>query len=489
MKNVASIILNPNVYRNAASNNILRTVDLNNTPWNSGNMERSFRYCQSLEAISNINNNVTNMQYSFEVCSNLSSIDRLPSSALNLDGTFEACSNMVDMPIIPNSVVDMSWTFADCYKMNSFTSIPDSVTRMSETFRNCSNLEEPMKISNSVTGMYGTFKDCINLKNAPNLANCTNLTAMTQTFDNCQSLLTAPTIPNSVIGMYATFFNCFSLSETPNIPQNVNNIEQCFQDCHSLVNCPDLSNCNKTSLMQTFSDCYSMTTITNIPTNVVNMYGTFYNCQLITNAPEIPELVKDMTQTFYGCTSLFGNVNIHSKIIQDANYCFSQTSLNKNVFIPFYYKEPIDYTQKYAWKDSSDVVYYTKNDVYNITNGTSEWYSFDIFDSSGSYICSGHYAPWEIYDYSLDNGTGITYDSANNVIIHKNAGDSTFTYDAFINAGYGTDENNRVNGVVLKDIDYEVNLADWEYTKDRYNNVVLTKYIGSNSVINVPHLI
>ena len=212
----------------------------------------------------------------------------------------------------------------------------------------------------------------------------------------------------------------------------------------------------------TFYGCSSLVDAPNIPNSIKYMGGTFQNCSSLVNAPEIPSNVIDMKMTFQECTNLTGDILIHSEYIQDASYCFDYTSLDKNVYIPFNFANNVDYTSWYAWEGDDGNKYYTKEDFYNTTNETGSWASIDLyndsFDGTGQQMI---FAPWETYPYyaSLYNisssewvRVNFTYNSANNVIIHKDAGDSTFTYDAFINAGYGTDPDNRVNGVCLFDI-------------------------------------
>ena len=63
----------------------------------------------------------------------------------------------------------------------------------------------------------------------------------------------------------------------------------------------------------------------------------------------------------------------------------------------------------------------------------------------------------------------------------------TTTYNSFITAGYSADPSNRVNGVLLHDIN-AFNFSDWETTRDEDNNVRLTKYIGDRVNIIVPYL-
>ena len=72
-----------------------------------------------------------------------------------------------------------------------------------------------------------------------------------------------------------------------------------------------------------------------IPNTVVNMSGTFSRCYNLVNAPTIPNSVIDMRMTFRVCNSLIGDINILSNQVTNAVNCFIDTSLIKNVYIPY----------------------------------------------------------------------------------------------------------------------------------------------------------
>jgi hypothetical protein len=74
-----------------------------------------------------------------------------------------------------------------------------------------------------------------------------------------------------------------------------------------------------------------------------------------------------------------------------------------------------------------------------------------------------------------------------NYIINYNRNDYTSTYNAFIAAGYS--DVTRKDGALLMDINSEdIDLSDYEYNVSENNDVTLTKYIGTNSVVITPHL-
>jgi hypothetical protein len=122
-------------------------------------------------------------------------------------------------------------------------------------------------------------------------------------------------------------------------------------------------------------------------------------------APEIPINVSNVNYCFDNCINLTGDIIIGSVQITDATDCFNNTSLPKNVYIPFTYQN----------------------------------------------------------------------------------GDNTLTYNSFINAGYGTDPSNRVNGVCLFDVDELYAIDDSKYTFTNNNGTFyLENYIGTETSIKLP---
>lgn len=259
------------------------------------------------------------------------------------------------MPELINSITLLNTTYQNRSDILDVDLVytPWQNNDMSSAFVNCFNLTDVMHINNNITNMFQSFKFCTNLINAPTIPN--SVSDLSWAFSYCNSLVNAPIIPNSVSNMSGAFSFCVNLVNTPVIPENVNNIERIFKGCFSLV-----------------------------------------------NAPTIPNSVTNVDGMFDSCSNLTGEISIESENVTSAIMCFWNTSLDKDVYIPF-----------------------------------------------------------------------------------KNNGEYTQTYNAFINAGYTTDPTNRVNGVLLIDVNYNP-LADYEYTKNESNDVLLTRYIGTELHVVVP---
>ena len=309
-----------------------------------------------------------------------------PVSCLYLTlNTYQNCTNItsVNLHNVPFVNNNMSNAFYDCFNLTSVTGINENVIHMDYTFYNCSNLVNAPVIPNSVTNMVGTFYFCYNLVNAPVIPN--SVTNMAVTFACCSNLVNTPIIPNSVTDMFGTFGECNNLLNPPIIPNSVTNMAVTFYNCSNLVNAPV------------------------IPNSVTDMALSFEECTNLVNAPVIPNSVTNMYRTFNQCSNLTGNMYIQSENITNATNCFNQTSLTKNVYIPFTYENGVNtltynsfinagYTTNgsvngvYLKDINKNTVNITLNLYTNNTNQQSIDLWFELFDGpNGSYINTPYY--------------------------------------------------------------------------------------------------
>ena len=342
----------------------LKTANLRNVPFRDNCAAWCFEGCPNLTSVYNINQNVTNMYGMYQYCTNLADAPEIPNSVTTTGWMFYGCSNLVNAPTIPNSVTNAITMFSHCTNMVDAPVIPNSVTNMAWTFEDCHSLINVPTIPNSVTTMQSTFMNCTSLVDAPEISN--SVTFMPWLFKGCSNLVNAPAIPNSVTNMWSVFYGCSNLVNVPSIPNSIIDMSWGFYGCSNLVNVPDMSNATKVAIMyQTFHDCSLLNTVSNIPNSVINMVATFqncvslvnvssipnnltnmwytfHNCTSLTNIPPIPNTVTNMGCTFFQCPNLTGNIIIKSNKIYYAYNCFSNTSLTKNVYIPFRYENGVN---------------------------------------------------------------------------------------------------------------------------------------------------
>ena len=349
---------------------------------------------------------------------------------------------------------------------------------MDSIFSGCYNLTNALPIPSSMSAMYSSFSGCSSLVNAPDMSNCTNLAVMSQTFADCSSLVNAPDLSNctNLDNMESCFSRCIRLVNAPEIPNSVTLLSCTFSMCSNLVNAPDISNC----------------------TNLDNMYETFSECSNLVNAPVIPNSVTNMYGTFRWCYNLSGDITILSEEVKDASYCFESTYINKTVLIPFTMSHSETYIKGYYWQTQSGKIIYTTTDFYSqCESDPYSWkYEYNLKDENFGYLNGNiQYNPLgtegEKYtiNYEIDGSwynESITYDSSKNVIITKVPGDSSFTYDSFIAAGYDT--VNRVNGVILKDLNDkgEVSFGSIIPSRDNGTDVYVDGVLINQNVIELP---
>ena len=190
----------------------------------------------------------------------------------------------------------------------------------------------------AVTSMVHTFYDCDNLIVAPEIAE--TVTDMQVTFYQSSNLTTAPSIiPDSVINFSFTFSDCNKLNTIPTLGNNINDMTASFRNTAISIFDEKLPN-NVTNMSNTFFGCTSLVEFNSkIPDNVTNMQTTFYNCTSLKTAPKIiPSSVKNMFQTFRGCSNLTGtmeiNANLNGSVVynwngqdyKDYEQCFTNTS-------------------------------------------------------------------------------------------------------------------------------------------------------------------
>lgn len=184
---------------------------------------------------------------------------------------------------------DAEEAFRDCSELVSVTNLPNTLTKMKSTFRNCQKMITPPVIPNSVTNMTYTFYDCRGMTSAPDLSKCTSLTTIERCFAYNYELLETPIIPQTVTNMKNVCQGCQKITSFPNIPNGVTDLTYAFDQCYRVVNC-----------------------------NIT-----------------IPSQITNLNHTFYRCTGLKGKIFIESENVIDATDCFSNTTNEKKVYIPF----------------------------------------------------------------------------------------------------------------------------------------------------------
>ena len=250
--------------------------------------------------------------------------------------------------------------------------------------------------------------------------------SMDNAFRNCSNLYKVQQINENIVSMVNTFENCVNLVNAPELPNSVENISHIFDNCVKLKNVTIPNSVQDMSYA--FNNCIDITITPELPNSLTNMSYAFSNCVNIPVMPIIPDTTIDMSGAFYNCSNIknFQDITIGvTNLYQAFENC---VKLEGNLKI---YSSTI-------------------TNAYNCFDGTT-----------------------------LDKNIFIQFKYANY--------EDTDTYKSFINAGYGTDPNNRKNGVCLVDgSGIEVDLSDYIYTIDNKFTAHLTKYIGDSTVVVQP---
>lgn len=369
--------------------NCTNLVSVTNLSPNITDLALTFMNCSSLESIPTLPPNIQILNFTFSLCSNITSLPTLPTSLIDIQGAFGATGITGGLTINLPNVTNGIYAFRNVRGLTSINANLPKANNLAHFVNNCDNLTDVNIIAPNCTYIVNIFYNCTNLTNvylkfdnvtdATNLfSNCTNLvnvswsipnaTILRNTFLNCQNLTTVPTISNSVTDMYGTFRQCYNLTDAPILPNSVTDmtdaftlcynlvnapvipesvtlLTNAFSDCHNLAVAPNIPSSFNKSLQSTFRGCYNLTTVYSLG-NAYNLVNTFNGCYSLVNIPSIPNTVTDMRNTFRRCTNLAGNIYIHSNRVSYANYCFYNTSLTKNVYIPFEYENGVA-TQTY----------------------------------------------------------------------------------------------------------------------------------------------
>jgi len=415
MVKVNSIRVSDSLLQNLSTRNI-QHLDMNYCPvittdGRNDIMSGSFCDNQNIISISNLNENITSME--------------MKAGGYWGEGVFSNCSNLISAPDLSSLIylTDAPGAFNNCSNLTNMPNLPSNITNVTVMFYNCSNL--------------------VNLTTIPN-----SITDMEQMFINCTSLVNAPVIPNSVISMSDTFFGCNNLENATSVSSFVTLLWRTFYDCYSLTNIFSEVPYTTINMQRCFSNCWNISSTPNMinATNLVDISGAYWNCVNLTTVSEIPLNVENIGYCFELCNNISSDIIIHSEKIYDANG--SVYGNNINVYIPFNATSTITHTYWYCWIDENNIKYYIVPDIYSTNDATDLVYT-ENFEWASKYVYFNGES-WRITDWSTGEDFSITYTPAENISTTKQPGESSLTYDSFMNAGYSTSEY--VNGVILKDL-------------------------------------
>lgn len=508
--------------------------EISHIPNSITNMHAAFKNCVNLETIPAINgclnlavmsesfngsgivtvpslpDSVKQLRYTFLNCQNLINISKLSNSAedisqicrsdsklqiienetympnlTNAYRAFEGCSNLSDTKINFGSEVnfnDFSLAFHYCSNLINLPNMSGNFGNLYYSFQQCSNLVNVNIVINSADNMEQTFARCNNIVGNIDISNCNSITTLNRTFYRCYNLTSFGKIPDNIVNMTGTFQQCSNLVPNENLlPNYITDLSYCFQQCGKIVNAPV------------------------IPNTIVNMSHAFDYCSKLENVPDMSNCsnIDEINGCFDRCINLSGEIIIGSEQISNAIDCFNNTSLKKYVYIPFNVTVNKFVPSDFCLETNTGMTLYTKQKYTSEEESISGVYTpsymrrIDVlYDENGNLLegyvdTPGYNGVFNIglWNNSTETMTQMTaeYNSSRDKGAYQDVSEYSLTYNSFKTASYGTDPNDRVNGVLLRDLYNIPSTNDWRYVIDADGNKLLYEYLGSNIDIEVPY--
>lgn len=304
--------------------------------------------------------NTFNCGYAFNGCTGLTSFDLVVNNQIVGTGIFNGCTGLTSLDINPANEISSTRFANNCTSITDLNVTTETITTLSYGFYNCVSLVNAKIEANHCENTAHMFDNCYSLSNLSlNINSCNVASGM---FYNCNNLPTFPALPEGTTAIDYCYYN-MKASVPPIIPSTVTTIAGMFSNCTNLLGSGDLSNCQNVSYAYLaysncglitdapdltncshitqaygmFSGCTSLRNVQYLPESLTTIYNMFTNCSSLQTVPGFGNSVVNAMSTFDGCTSLTGDIYINSSNVADVTNCFMNTSLIKNVYIPYTY--------------------------------------------------------------------------------------------------------------------------------------------------------
>ena len=183
--------------------------------------------------------------------------------------------------------------------------------------------------------MKNAFSYCSNLITVTNMSPDVN--DMSGAFTSCSKFNQNVQIPHMVTNMHSTFYGCRNLTEAT-IGDSVIEADYAFEGCTNFNSNINISD-SMVNMRWTFGRCQSLNPSNPIVISdtVINMSSTFDNCTSLDQDVYIGGSLVTSSGAFQSCQNFSSNIYIESPCIANYADTFNNTSLPKNVYIPFKY--------------------------------------------------------------------------------------------------------------------------------------------------------
>lgn len=336
-------------YANSTSNNAFRDC-VNLRQFNNATtlyyLDNAFRNCSNLTNINLTSSaNTYYMQYAFANCTNLKTITMASPYMWNAAYMCQGCTSLTDFTInyVYNSTQYCNYSnyaFAQCKNLININTISQNNTsnRVSFYFYNTpymfQDCEKLNKIPFNGSYFYNTincFENCANLKTAVINHPAFNIFLTTFKDTNITSIDAKTTglyirTPVSTTFPLLTSFNGYFYHYNANS----------FSNCPNLTTVTNLGIRNSSYANYLFQNCKKLTSVTfNNTASFSNGYGMFKDCSNLTTTSGNIYVTSDTRYMFDNCVKLTGNIFLNYTNIAYMTGMFNNTSLSKNLYIPF----------------------------------------------------------------------------------------------------------------------------------------------------------
>ena len=260
---------------------------ISNFPTSVEILSQTFKNAHSLVSVPELPSTVKDMYETFYDCNNLNcQFDLTNLVNLDINGlkeTWRECTSLTYTPILPSNYSGkLEQTFKGT-KITTAPVLPDGITSLSQTFENCKQLTTVGNIPSSCNDFYRAFYCCSKLASAPETGwngimhgafnECTTLNQKivisslgegvrngNYIFNGCTLLSITPVLPDSYNGQLIQTFAGTALTTPAKIPNNVTNINACYQGCSKITEVT-IPLTNLTTYDNALTGCTSLTTI------------------------------------------------------------------------------------------------------------------------------------------------------------------------------------------------------------------------------------
>ena len=236
---------------------------------------------------------------------------------------------------IGNGITVSEWRYAIDGNFNCAVNMADGITDCSNMFNYLEKLNMSVKISNNATNCHSMFYQCSNF-NLP-VTIPSKVTDCSSMFRSCNNFNLPVTIPSKVTNCAEMFSWSNKFNQDLYIPDSVTNALGILSGCSNfksnihIGNGVQISNGNLQGYIKIDRTNYNG--YVELGTGVTNYYGIFRYFNTFNKPINIPSIVTDCAEMFYGCKQYNCNINIPDWVTNAQNMFYDCNNFTANLYI------------------------------------------------------------------------------------------------------------------------------------------------------------